>query len=65
MIAKKHIYETQNYNKNRINLSKNHIFFTEVSFFTFQILSYQQTISKNRHLSRLIYHKSIAKKGSD
>ena len=59
MIAIKHIYETQNYNKIRINLSKIDLFFRISVFFIFQILSYQQTISINRHLRRFIAHKSI------
>ena len=33
MIAIKHIYETQNYNKNWINLSKNDLFFRISVFF--------------------------------
>ena len=41
MIAKKHIYETQNYNKIRINLSKIDLFFRISVFFIFQLLSYQ------------------------
>lgn len=34
MIAIKHIYETQNYNKNRINLSKNDLFFSDKRLFS-------------------------------
>lgn len=48
MIAIKHIYETQNYNKNWINLSKNDLFFRISVFFH---ISNSQLSADNKYKS--------------
>lgn len=64
MIAIKHIYETQNYNKNRINLSKNDLFFRIIVFFH---ISNSQLSADNKYKSsfKKIHRSQIHRYGTN
>lgn len=64
MIAIKHIYETQNYNKNWINLSKNDLFFRISVFFH---ISNSQLSADNKYKSsfKKNYRSQIHRNGTN
>lgn len=64
MIAKKHIYETQNYNKIRINLSKIDLFFRISVFFH---ISNSQLSADNKYKSsfKKIHRSQIHRYGTN